>query len=99
MSHDSNNDYSCFIRRAGPLGWTRSSPHHQVALLRFLDHPQTNNEVQISVPHGSGGDFVAWFRRINSAVCQYRDETGQRVDIMMTSSGHAGYINRIIDHM
>ena len=99
MSHDSNNDYDCYIRRVGPVGWTIGSSHHKEALLRFLDHPRTNEEVQISVPHGRGGNFVAWFRRANSAVCRYRDETGQRVDIMMSSSGHANYINRIIDHV
>ena len=98
MSHNSNNDYDCYIRRAGPVGWTRSSSHHREALLRFLDLPPTNEDVRISVPHVSGGDFVAWFRRVNSIVYQYRDENGQIVDIMMSSSGQAAYANRIVDH-
>jgi hypothetical protein len=93
-----NNDYMCHIRRAGPQGWTRSRPHHQEALLRFLDMPPTNDPVRIAVPHTDGGDFVAFFRRLNAAVCQYTDENGNVVDIMMSSPSHAAFINRVVDH-
>jgi hypothetical protein len=99
LSHD-NNDYDCYIRRKGPTGWTRSRPHHREALLRFLDLSRSseNSEISISVSHVDGGDFVAWFRRVNPVICQFRDESGSIVDIMMSSSGTAAFANRIVDH-
>lgn len=102
-----NNDYDCFIRRHGQP-WTRGSLHHRRALEAFLasqegqphQAAQEGQEGQpghrISVPHTNGGDFVAFFRRVNSAVYEYRDEYGQTVDIMMSSGSHAAYINRIV---
>ena len=66
--------------------------------LRFLDMPPTNDAVRIAVPHTDGGEFVAFFRRLNAAVCQYTDENGNVVDIMMSSPSHAAFINRVVDH-
>lgn len=102
IQDNQNNDYSCHIRRRGPQGWARGRAYHQAALVAFLEHPsaeQLNAEpVRISVPHLDGGEFVAWFRKLNASIYQYRDESNQLVDIMMTSSSHAAFINRIIDH-
>lgn len=104
LLEQSNNDYSVYIRRSGPMGWTRGRPHHQQALLLFQEQEEQQErgnhaeEREIRVPHTDGGDFVAWFHRVNQVVYQYRDENGAVVDIMMSSSGHAAYVNRLIDH-
>lgn len=98
MALDSNNDNSCYIRRSGPVGWTTSRPHHREALLRFLGMPSPNEPVRISVPHTDGGEFVASFRKRNSVVYQYTDEYGETVDIMLSTSSYAKYVNRIVDH-
>ena len=101
---DANNDYSIFIRRRGPMGWQRGRRHHQEALLLFVEQEQEQQrqqreeEIQITVPHMDGGNFMAWFHRMNPVVCQYRDEYGAVVDIMMSSSGQAAFANRIVDH-
>ena len=95
-----NNDYACFIRRQGQP-WTRGRAHHRLALETFLDEyiaGQEEEELQIVVPHTDGGDFVAWFRRLNSSVSQYRDEYGQTVYIMMSHGAEVGFINRVIDY-
>ena len=89
----------CFIRRPGPQGWTRGRAHHRQALEAFLAMYQEGDEpVRISVPHLDGGDFVAFFRRVNPQVCQYRDMYNQTVDIMMSTPSYAAFINRVIDH-
>lgn len=97
-----NNDYGCFIRRRGPQGWTRGRAHHQAALEAFMEDPSSQqigaNPVRICVPHLDGGEFVAWFHKVNASVYQYRDEYDQVVDIMMSSGPYAAYINRIVDH-
>lgn len=97
-----NNDYDCFIRRHGQT-WTRGRAHHRRALEAFLSsqegQPQPEAEGpghRISVPHTDGGDFVAFFRRVNSALYQYTDEYGQIVQIMMSTGSHAAFINRIV---
>jgi hypothetical protein len=97
MSMEMNNDFGCYIRRSGPQGWVRSRDHHRAAFEVFLQN-ENENGVRVSVPHMDGGMFVATFRRVNDEVCQYEDEYGARVDIMMCSSGHAAFINRVIDH-
>ena len=53
--------------------------------------------VRVSVPHVDGGDFVAFFRRVNAIVCQYHDAYGQDVDIMMSAGAYAAFANRIVD--
>jgi hypothetical protein len=88
----------CHIRRPGPQGWVRGRPHHQDALQAFLASPQNNNPIRIEVPHMDGGNFIAYFRRIDNELFQYTDEYNNRVDIMMCTPGRAGFINRIIDH-
>lgn len=93
-----NNDYHCYIRRQGQP-WNRARPHHQAAMERFLEEEgnEPNRVYRIVVPHSDGGEFIAWFRRLNPIVCQYTDEYGRAVAIMMSSSGHAGYANRIVE--
>jgi len=107
-----NNDYGCYIRRQGQP-WNQARSHHRVALELFLEEEaqaQTQAQAQrqahvqrearvyrIVVPHEDGGEFIGWFRRLNQAVCQYRDEYGQVVGIMMSSSGQVGFINRVVD--
>jgi hypothetical protein len=97
-----NNDYDCFIRRQGPLGWTRGRPHHRRAMEAFLAMPESSvvlgEPVRITVPHVDGGDFVAFFQRVNAIVCEFRDTYGGTVDIMMSSSGQAAFANRIVDY-
>lgn len=93
-----NNDYGCYIRRQGQP-WNRGRTHHRAALERFLEEEasEPGRVYRIAVPHADGGDFVGWFRRLNQAVCQYQDEYGQTVGIMMSSSGQVGFINRVVD--
>ena len=104
MNMNLNNDYDCFIRRSGQP-WTRARAHHRQALEAFLSsqEEQPSQEGQpghrISVPHTDGGEFVAFFRRVNSVVYQYRDEYEQTVEIMMSSgSSYAAFINRVVDY-
>ncbi len=103
----SQNDRVCYIRRANGNGWVRSRNHHQEALMSFLNTPYNLNDpspIEVSVPHGDGGNFVARFTRVNddgnqetqNTLCYYVDEYGQRVDIMMCTSAYAAFINRII---
>jgi hypothetical protein len=54
--------------------------------------------VRISVPHLDGGDFVAFFRRVNPEVCQYHDMNNQTVDIMLSTPSYAAFVNRVVDH-
>lgn len=90
---------TCFIRRADPNGWVRGLPHHQQALHHFLGmNPSQQDTFRISVPHIKGGQFVAHFRRINETLCQYMDECGHKVDIMMTTPEYAAFINRVVGH-
>lgn len=90
---------TCFIRRADPNGWVQGLPHHRLALCHFLQmNPSQQEILRISVPHTQGGQFVAHFRRIDDTLCEYMDEYGRKVDIMMTTPEHAAFINRIIDH-
>lgn len=102
FQNNQNNDYACFIRRRGPQGWTRGRAHHQAALEAFLELPSAQQigaePVRISVPHEEGGTFVAWFQKLNPAIYQYRDESNHLVDIMMSSSSYAAFINRMVDH-
>jgi hypothetical protein len=102
LNMNPNNDYDCFLRRQGPQGWTRARAHHRHALELFLEMPLSRTiggePVRISVPHLDGGDFVAFFQRVNPVICQYRDLYGGVVDIMMSSGAHAAYVNRVIDH-
>lgn len=99
MSQNQNNDYDCYLRRVGQP-WTRGRAHHRLAMEQFLERERAQRgEVhRIAVPHPAGGDFIGWFRRINAIVCQYTDEYGQRVDVMMCASSTAAYANRIVDH-
>ena len=92
------NMMMCHIRRPDRQGWVRGRAHHQTAFQAFLASPQNNNPIRIEVPHMDGGNFVAYFRRINNELFQYTDEYNNYVDIMMCTPGHAGFINRIIDH-
>lgn len=95
-----NNDYHCYLRRAGEP-WTRSRTHHRLAMEQFLEREREGGRGavhRIVVPHSMGGDFVGWFRRVNPVVCQYSDEYGRQVDIMMCASGQAAFANRIVDH-
>ena len=77
----------CYIRPIGHL-WTRGQPYHRVALERFLEEEARQSGVvyRISVPRTEGGHFVGWFRRINRIVCQYRNEQGCPIDIMIPVS-------------
>ena len=104
------NDRFCYIRRGDGNGWVRSRPHHQEALLYFLNSYNVNNPspTQVSVPHPDGGNFVARFTRVNvdnnnqnedsKTLCYYVDEYEQQVDIMFCQPEYAAYINRIIDY-
>ena len=93
-----NNDYGCYIRRQGQP-WNAGRPHHRAAMERFLEEEanERGNVYRIVVPHTDGGEFIGWFRRLNHIVCQYRDEYGQEVGIMMSSSGQVGFANRIVE--
>lgn len=98
MSNARNNDYGCYIRRQGQP-WMEGRSHHRAALERFLEE-EANGQgrvYRIAVPHTDGGEFIGWFRRLNQVVCQYTDEYGQQVGIMMSSSGHAGFASRIVE--
>jgi len=105
------NDRFCYIRRNNGQGWTRGSPHHEQALHSFLNTPYNLNNpapVEVSVPHGDGGNFVAHFSRFSRAndddvkvqtqntLCYYVDEYDQNVDIMICVPAYAAYINRIV---
>lgn len=96
--HAQNNDYDCYIRRQGQP-WNRARSHHRTAMERFLEEEanEPGRVYRIVVAHSDGGEFIAWFRRLNPIVCQYTDEYGQVVGIMMSSSGQVGFANRIVE--
>ena len=93
-----SNEIACYIRRPGPDGWVRGRSHHKDAYDAFMNHSPQTEPIRISVPHLDGGYFVAYFSRVNDRVSQYVDEYNRRVDIMMSTPGEVGFINRIIDH-
>lgn len=98
---NTNNDYQCYIRRHGHP-WTLAQPHHRVAMERFLEEEkqastESNGIYRIIVPHTDGGEFIGWFRRLNPIVCQYMDEYGHQVSIMMSSSSQASFAHRIVE--
>jgi hypothetical protein len=94
------NDYSIHIRRQGQ-GWTRGAAYHQTALELFLSTYNLNNPSPSSIefPHPYGGNFVGLFRKISddNSHCEYINESGQIVEVMMCSPAYAAYINRIVD--
>ena len=101
MSTNNLNDYTIFIRRQGQ-GWTRGSGYHQTALELFLSTYNLNNPVpaRVEFPHPYGGNFVGFFRKISdeNSLCEYTNESGQNVQVMMCSPAYAAYINRIVDY-
>lgn len=99
MAYPLDDSKICYIRQTGPDGFTPGLPHHHEALTHFLSkNPSIKDTLDISIPHTQGGHFVAQFCRINDVLCQYINEYGHKVDIMMTTPSHARFINRIIDH-
>jgi chloramphenicol O-acetyltransferase len=102
----SQNNRVCFICRNDGNGWVRSRSHHQDALYSFLNTPYNLNDpspIEVSVPHSDGGNFSACFTRVNQSfdetentLCNYVDEYGQRVGIMMCKPSYAAYINRVV---
>lgn len=88
----------CYIRRQGKP-WERGAIHHDHALLSYcnMEGKPTCN-ARISVPHASGGWFIADFSKVNDALYQYRDEAGNEVEIMMAHPETVAFINRIIDY-
>ena len=92
-----NEEKVCYIRRAGK-SWERGKSHHELALNSYLSiEGEPGSNECISVPHVSGGTFVAHFSKINDIVYRFRDEYGNNVDIMMEVPARVAYINRIMD--
>lgn len=94
----------CYIRREDGNGWIRGKEHHQKALLSFINTPYypSNHSIYISVPHIQGGNFVAYFNRIqdidddnHNHLSAYIDEYGNNVQIMFSKPEYANYINRL----
>ena len=101
-------DRFCYIRRTNHQGWVRARLHHKEALESFLNTPYNLNDpypIEISVPHGDGGNFIAHFTHVlesdnqhtQNSLCYYVDENNQHVDIMICEPAYAAYINRIVD--
>ena len=84
----------CYIRRAGKP-WELGKSHHQLAHESYEGEP--GSDECIRVPHASGGDFIAYFSRVNDHMARYRDEYGCFVDIMMATPSLVSHINRITD--
>ena len=90
-------DKICYIRRSGKP-WELGKSHHQRALESYLSlEGEPGIEEYICVPHVSGGDFIAYFSRVNEYMSRYRDEYGCFVDIMMATPSLVSHINRITD--
>lgn len=89
---------SCYIRRTGKQ-WEPAKTHHQRALESYLslEGEPGMEEEYICVPHAAGGDFIAYFSRVNEHMSRYRDEYGCLVDIMMATPSLVSHINRITD--
>ena len=70
----------------------------------LLATPAGEGPVVIRVPHASGGDFVATFRRPdcdpggNYDLSSYVDTNGNRVEIAMMSPAYKAFIERIVDY-
>jgi len=98
---EANNDFFIYIRRPGQ-GWSRGRNYHQTALNHFWEMYNVNNPnpIRVEFPHPDGGNFVGIFRRIsdNNSHCEYINEAGQRVELMMCRPEFAAYINRVVDH-
>ena len=88
-------DKFCYIRRTGKA-WELGKSHHQRALESYEGEPGMEEEY-ICVPHASGGDFIAYFSRVNEHRSRYRYEYGNLVDIMMATPSLVSHINRITD--
>ena len=90
-------DKFCYIRRTGKA-WELGKSHHQLALESYLSlEGEPGSDECIHVPHASGGDFIAYFSRVNEHMSRYRDEYGCFVDIMMATPSLVSHINRITD--
>ena len=90
-------DKLCYIRRAGKP-WESARTHHQLALESYLSlEGEPGSNECIRVPHVAGGDFIAYFSKVNEHMYRYRDEYGNLVDIMMATPSFVSYINRIVD--
>lgn len=87
----------CYIRRAGKQ-WELAKSHHERALEAYLSlDGEPGSDECIRVPHVSGGDFVGYFSRVNEHMSRYRDESGNLVDIMMSTPSLVSHINRVVD--
>ena len=93
----------CYIRRANSP-WVEGKSHHRAALQMYMTYYVDNaeagaipEEAAIRVAHAQGGTFIATFSYVNESVCQYVDEYGNTVYIMMQDPALAAQINRIVD--
>ena len=95
INNINNNDFFVCIRYANGQSWRRGQDYHQAALNKFWEVYNMNNPnpIRIEFPHRDG-NFVGFFRRIShhNSHCEYVNDVGQRVELMMCSPRYAAYV-------